>query len=94
MGDCASLSVAFGKAYAFGKTFGNENIATVKVESRPPVKTTMTTCREWIAIGKSLDLTGKELLEFALTQQNIAREVRQRERDERQQEREKKTENR
>ena len=28
----------------------NSNMATVKVESGTPVKTTMTTCREWIAM--------------------------------------------
>ena len=47
-----------------------------------------TTFRALIDSGWSLDLTGKELHEFAVKQQNLAREERQRERDEKDKERE------
>ena len=58
-------------------------MATVKVKSGPPVKTTMTTCREWIAIGKSLDLAGRDLIEFVVEQQKFECEERQAELEER-----------
>ena len=40
-----------------------------------------TTFRAILDLGRSLDLTGKELHEFAVKLQNLAREERQRERE-------------
>ena len=77
-------NIATGKEVCSIFIFGSWEVSSMASgdESEP------TTFRALLDLGKSLDLTGKELHEFAVKQQNLARKERQRERDEKDKERE------